>query len=85
MQTSEPMRPEDPVTRRVFMGALLVRDLANGNEIEREKHRVLMAKGQILNQKCRDVVRVPEMEVRVAKVFEGVGKSGFGGDEVESV
>ena len=59
------------------MDALLVRDLADRNEIEREKHRVLMGKGQILNQKCRDVVRIPEVEVRVAEVFEGVGESRF--------
>lgn len=44
-----------------------------------------MGKGQILNQKCRDVVRVPEVEVRVAEIFEGVGESGFGGDEIKSL
>ena len=29
-----------------------------------------------INQ-CRDVVWVPKVEVRIAEVFEGVGKSGF--------
>ena len=63
MQTSEPIRPDEPVTRRVFMDELLIRDLADGNAINLfvfwvEKHRVLMAKGQILNQKCRYVVWV---------------------------
>lgn len=54
MQTSEPIRPDEPVTRRVFMCALLVRDLADGNEIEREKHRVLMGKGQATNKNVRE-------------------------------
>ena len=36
-----------------------------------------------LGQKCRDVVWVPEVEVWVAEVFKCVGKSGFGGEEVE--
>lgn len=36
-----------------------------------------MGKGQFLNQKCRDVLWIPEVEVRIAEIFEGVGESGF--------
>ena len=54
MQTSEPMRPDEPVTRRVFMDVLLVRDLADGYKIERKKHRVLMGKGQAMKKNIRD-------------------------------
>ena len=35
------------------MDALLVRDLADRNKIERKKHRVLKGKGQATNKKVR--------------------------------
>ena len=41
--------------------------------------------GDLFFQKCRDVVWVPKVEVRIAEIFEGVGKSRFGGDEIKSV
>ena len=53
MQTSEPIRPDEPVTRRVFMDELLIRDLAC-LFFFRKKHRVLIEKGQAINKNVRD-------------------------------